>query len=422
MFKEELVVDYFEKIREKKIEYVERELEIEEIRNKAITIVGPRRVGKTYFLLNRFFRDKNKSIYVDFESFEFSDVGPEDILRLIAIYATRYSAKVENLFLDEIQALKEWPKAVRSLLNRGYNIFLSGSSSKLLPKELSTELRGRSISYLLLPFSFTEFLRARNVSIKELLSITEIEMLKGKLEEYLVYGGYPEVVFSHNKEKILKEYFETIFYKDFVERHEIKSISTAKVIFEYLFQNNSKEVNIEKIKNFVESKINVKTKTTIYSYIDKISDTLSVFFVDRFSQSVYKRKGWPKKVYVCDVGISSVLGFSKDYSKRMENVVFLELLRKTNKNPLMEIYYFKNHQQHEVDFVVKEGLNIVQLIQVTYAGARDEIEEREIKALLKASDVLKCKNLLIVTWNYEDELKFNNKVIKCIPLWKWLIR
>jgi len=105
----------------------------------------------------------------------------------------------------------------------------------------------------------------------------------------------------------------------------------------------------------------------------------------------------------------------------MENIVFLELLRKTNSAPLQEIYYWKDYQQNEVDFVIKEGLDVKQLIQVTYASSKDEIEKREIKALLKASEQLKCKNLLVITWDYEDELEVEGKTIKCMPLWKWLL-
>jgi predicted AAA+ superfamily ATPase len=106
----------------------------------------------------------------------------------------------------------------------------------------------------------------------------------------------------------------------------------------------------------------------------------------------------------------------------MENLVCVELFRKKSywyKNT--EIFYFKDYQQNEVDFVIKEGLKIKQLIQVTYASGKDEIERREIKSLIKASELLKCKDLLIITWDYEDELKADNKIIKCLPLWKWLL-
>ena len=421
MYNESLIMGYFEKIREEKIKYIERELEPKALGRKVISIVGPRRAGKTHLLLHKFLKNIDNSIYLDLESIEFSKIEAEELLKIVGLYEAKYETKINTIFLDEIQNLENWNKIVRSLLNRGYKIFISGSSSKLLPKEIATQLRGRTLSYLLLPFSFREFLRAKNFEFKKPLSETEIEKIKSLMREYLKYGSYPEVVFSDFKEKLLKEYFETIFLKDFVERHDVKSINTARVIFEYLFQNFSKEISIEKIKNFIESSLKIKTKTTIYNYIDKISDTLTVFFVDKFSESVYKRKEWPKKVYVCDVGITSILSFSEDLGKRMENIVFLELLRKTNENPLLEFFYWKDYQGREVDFVVKESLRVKQLIQVTYASARDEIDKREIRSLIKASELLKCRNLLCITWDYEAEEKFKGKRIKFIPLWKWLL-
>jgi len=117
----------------------------------------------------------------------------------------------------------------------------------------------------------------------------------------------------------------------------------------------------------------------------------------------------------------NILSFSEDIGKRMENVVFLEILREINYNPLIQIYYFKN-KNSEVDFVIKEEKSVKQLIQVTYASSKDEIERREIKSLIKASELLKCKDLLVITWDYEDETLINNKKIFFKPLWKFLLK
>ena len=109
----------------------------------------------------------------------------------------------------------------------------------------------------------------------------------------------------------------------------------------------------------------------------------------------------------------------------MENIVAIELLRRFSINKKTKIFYWREYGKQEgkeVDFVIKEGLKIKQLIQVTYASDRDEINQREIKSLVKASDLLNCKNLLIITWDYEDKLKINNLEIKCISLWKWLLK
>jgi predicted AAA+ superfamily ATPase len=103
-------------------------------------------------------------------------------------------------------------------------------------------------------------------------------------------------------------------------------------------------------------------------------------------------------------------------------LVGIELLRRFGIIGKTKVFYWKDYQQHEVDFVIKEGLKVKQLIQVTYASSKREIEKREIRSLLKASELLKCKNLLCITWDYEDELKINSKKIVFEPLWKWLLK
>jgi len=423
VIKEELALEFFKRVEEKisKERIYKRELEVRILKDKAISIIGPRRAGKTYYLFSKK-RDLG-GIYIDFESIEFIRIETEEVLKLIPLYENYFNTKVENVFLDEVQSLNNWESLVRTLLDYGYNVFLSGSSSKLLAKELSTKLRGRTLSYLLLPLSFREYLTFKGIGRRDLLSVSDIERIRKNLKEYLEYGGFPEVTLKEEKEKILKEYLDLAFFKDFVERHKIKSIEVARIIFDYLVQNFSKEISITKIQKFIENTVGIKTRTTIYNYLDKISDTSFMFFVAKYSKGFYERKRSPKKVYLCDIGLTKIFRSSEDIGRRMENVVFLELLRKANEKPLMEIYYFKDYQQREVDFVVKEGLNIKQLIQVTYASSKDEVEKREIKSLLKAYDLFKEYNpeLIVITWDYEDTLKIDNKEIKFIPLWKWLL-
>jgi predicted AAA+ superfamily ATPase len=145
--------------------------------------------------------------------------------------------------------------------------------------------------------------------------------------------------------------------------------------------------------------------------------------LEKFSFGARERMVSPLKVYSIDTGISNAIGFRfmENFGKLMENLVAIELQRRFRR-PNFEIYYFKDYQQNEVDFVIKEGLKIKKLIQVTYASGKDEIEEREIKALIKASDLLKCEDLLIITWDYEDEIEVEGRKIIFKPLWKWLLQ
>ncbi len=410
-----LIKDFFLRIKPPK-KWVEREISFEILENKVTAIIGPRRAGKTYLFLHLLTK-LNSPMYVNGEDIAFKYLSPAEFLRTIQIF-TELRFPPKTILIDEVQELKEWNTLTRTLLDRHYNVLITGSSSKLLSKEIATQLRGRSLTYLLLPFSFREFLKAKNKKPTETLEgIGETLSL---LSEYMLYGGFPEVVLFEQKEKILKQYGDEIFFKDFVERHKIKSIEFGRFLFEYMFQNFAKEISLKKAKNFISSFTTV-SNTTLYNYIDKLEDTLSIFFLDKYSAKVRVRKTWPKKVYVVDLGITQPLSFDKEMGRRMENTVFLELLRKTNENPLISIFYFKDYQQREVDFVIKERNRVRELIQVTHANDKDEIERREIKSLLKASELLNCKNLKVITWDYESIEEIKGKRIEFIPLWKWLL-
>ncbi len=406
MLSRELLEDFF--FRDFSFRGVPRELKTEE--EKIISVVGPRRAGKTWYFYSLLSKYENP-MYVNFEDIAFRNMKVEKFFEVIKLFTElKYPPRI--LFLDEVQVLDGWESLVRSLHDRGYRMFITGSSSKLLSREIATSLRGRTLTYLLLPFSFREFLKAKNKSL-EAHTYEERGEIMRMLREYMEYGGYPEVAFSSDKERILKEYFTEIFYRDFVERHNIKSIQFGRFLFEFAFQNFSKEVTIRKIKRFFGKNI---SDTTLYSYVDKLRDTLTVFFLDKYSLSVYERSSWPKKIYVCDTGIATIIGHSPDIGKGMENIVYLELLRRMNERPLMSVYFYKSKTGDEVDFVIKDGGRVRELVQVTYASGKDEVERREIKALEMAGEELKCKKKTIITWDYEEAGD-----IRFVPLWKWLL-
>jgi len=415
MMRRELIEDFFS--REIVFRGVERELNVLSCGEvgKVVSVIGPRRVGKTWYFYSLIGKLSNP-MYVNFEDIAFRNIEVEDFFNIIKIF-TELKYNPKSILLDEIQVLRGWSVLVRSLHDRGYRVFVTGSSSKLLPMEISTELRGRTMSYILLPFSFREFLKAKG-------GVVDVHTFEGRgvilrfLKEFLLYGSYPEVVLSLDKDRILREYFNEIFYRDFVERHGIKSIEFGRFLFEFSFQNFSREISLRKIRDYFGKRV---SDTTLYDYVDKLQETLNIFFVERFSESIYKRRSWPRKIYVCDTGISRIIRLSEDMGRLMENSVFLELLRKRNYDPLIEIYYWRD-VRGEVDFIVKSGLDVRELIQVTYASSRDEIDAGEIKSLVKIGELLNCRNLIIITWDYEDKLKLDNNVINLIPMWKWLIK
>ena len=417
-----LVRDYLvEQIKKKLPWLVERELEIEETKRRIVAIIGPRRAGKTYYFYQLIRERKEKSLYLNFEDTRLIDINFKEIRELIRIYRELTGKMPVYLFFDEIQNIERWENALREILDTNqYKLFITGSSSKLLSKEIATSLRGRTLTYSLLPFSFSEYLKVKNIST-ELLSKDEEVKIKRALKEYLEFGGFPEVVLEKEKERILKEFYDLILFKDIIERHHLRNIALAKFLLAYFAQNFTKEMSVNKILNFFKSQGKKFGKNTLYDYIDKIQDSVAIFFLNRYSKKIYTRESWPKKIYLCDNGISRVVRFQLDLGKLMENSVFLELLRRKNKNPLMEIYYLKTTDGNEVDFLIKEGLRVKELIQVCYDISDFDTKKREIKALTKAMNEFKLKEGLIITQDYETEERIKNKKIKFKPLWKWLL-
>jgi len=421
MIKRENIIDYLKEYEKLNVKLIERELKIPLDSNFILSIIGPRRVGKTYYLYS-ISKKVNNALYLNFEDSRLAEAKYFEIRDIIRIFIEVYGKEPKYLLLDEIQNIEKWEIIVRELYDlKRYKIIITGSSSKLLSREIATQLRGRTLSFLLLPFSFREYLRCKNIKLKRYKSKDDESKLKNLLRNYLEFGGFPDVVLNKEKLKILREYSDLVLFRDFVERHKIKNIELARFIHSFVIQNFSREISIKSLFNKIKV-MNVRAaKDSIYEYTTKLEDTLFFFFLRRFSKKLHLRETWPKKIYTCDTGLSKIFRFSPDYGKLMENVVFLELLRKTNEKPLMEIYYWKDYQQREVDFVIKEGLRVKQLIQVCYDIEDFNTKEREVKSLIKVSKLLKCKNLLIITWDFEGNEKFKGENIRFIPLWKWLL-
>lgn len=399
---------------------------------KISAIIGPRRAGKTSFLyqlMKELIAEggrKDEIIYLNFENTKLFDLKFKEIKEAIDLHKKLFpEAKKITLFLDEPQNIINWETAVRELHDDNYSIYISGSSSKVLSKEIATSLRGRSLTHLLLPFSFKEILEFKKIEAPKLVSSDEKIKILRALDEYIEFGGFPEVVLEKNRDlklKILESYFDLVVYKDIAERHGLKDSILIKWFIKSIASSYTKEVSINKLYLALKSQGRVISKDELYTYAALITDSLFSLYLPKYSGSIRKREP-VNKAYLCDTGFSKIIEVTKDTGKKMENIVFLELTRTSS--PLAEIYFWKNVQQEEVDFVVKEGTKITKLIQVCYDIQETKTKEREIRALLKASKELKCKNLLIITYDYESEKDaewFGMKgKIKYIPLWKWLL-
>lgn len=411
-------------------ELTERSLKIDRTK-KIKSIIGPRRAGKTYFMYQQIksiikLGIKKESIsYLNFEDPRLIDINFKEIMEIIKVHWQLYPSSTKDklyIFIDEPQNIKNWEVAVRALYDEGFEIFLTGSSSKLLSREISTSLRGRTLSYTLLPLSFKEFLTMKKIHFDIFrLSSRERSVLLNLLDEYIEFGGFPEIVLEESKEnkvKIINEYFNMVVYRDIVERYKIKNTNLIKWLIQLLSSSFSKEFSINKVYLTLKSKGLKVSKNTLYSYLSMLEDSIFVFFPSKFDYSIRKREFSINKAYLCDIGFSKLTENTQDRGYKMENIVYLELERR--KDMLSSIFYWKNQQHQEVDFVIKTGNKIESLIQVCSNIDDINVKKREIRALIKAGKELRCNNLIIITEDYEGKEKLDNK-IKIIPIWKWLL-
>jgi predicted AAA+ superfamily ATPase len=412
----------------KKLEVVEREADIKPSKDFAIAVIGPRRAGKTftcYYLIKKWDLKDEDYLFINFEEDEVKRRTREEVVNRIQDHVEIYGKEPEFIFLDEVQNLKDWESFVYSLVEKKrYFIFLTGSSSKLLSKEIATQLRGRSLNYAIFPFSFREFLLSKKFPLKKIYSSIEEAKIKNLLNEYLQKGGFPLVDLEKIDEKTFaREYVDVVLYKDLVERFKIENIDAARFLLYSLIESFSKEFSVNKVYKAMKEKGMKVSNKILYTYLSYIQETFFCFLVKKFYYSYIKSELSIPKVYVNDVGIANNFSryrFSENIGRLMENLVLIELKKLELNNMIDGVFYYKD-LQNEVDFVVKKGLNVEQLIQVSYASNKDEIERREIKGLQRASELLKCENLLIITWDYEDEVRIENKKIVFKPLWKWLL-
>jgi len=413
----------------KELEVKEREGEIVKTKSFATAVIGPRRAGKSFFIFHMIKKEKLEDasyVYINFEDDEVKVAKRDEKVKLIEYHIEEYKQEPIFVFLDEIQSLENWESFLYSLIEKNrYFIFVTGSNSRFLSKEIATQLRGRALTKVIFPFSFREYLKLKNFSLPEHPSSYDISKVKGYLGEYLLFSGFPSLLLENIKPKqFFSDYLDVVIFKDLVERYNIENLFVIRFLMKKAISQFAKEFSINKIYNELKSEGIKVGKGILYSYFSYLEDVMFSFLLRKFSFSEKKSLLSLPKIYLCDQGFpnfSVATKTSEDFGRIMENCVFLELKKNELEKKNLSPFYFKSNDD-EVDFVLKDAFDVKQLIQVTFANNKDEIEEREIKSLVKASDLLKCSNLLVITWDYEDEMKVGRKKIKFTPLWKWLLQ
>ena len=391
----------------RKEEYIPRQAKIESQNPMIQVVIGPRRAGKSFFVIHTL---KAPVGYVNFD--DETLVKVEDYDEIVAALNAVYDTPKQYLF-DEIQNLPRWELFVNRLQRQGHQLIITGSNSKLLSTELSTHLTGRHIPILLLTFSFREFIEVWREKKKSELTTAEV---KEKLSEYLAYGGYPEPAMKGlDYKSYLSTLYDSILYKDIVQRYTLRSGKVVSDLALYLLSNIATEYSYHSLTKV----LSFKSSHTIKKYLNYLEEAFIFFSISKFSYKVREQISSNKKIYCFDNGFlfAKAFSFSQNIGKLYENAVARHLYGR-------EVYFWKNQQHEEVDFVIQEERKVKQLIQVCTSLDNPKTKQREIRALLKASEELKCLDLLIITTDIEDEETTEwfgiKRKIKYLPLWKWL--
>ena len=400
------------------LDIFERSIEIESTKEFITSLYGPRRSGKTYLfylLLKKLV--KTEALYLNFDDIQLRNWTSEDIMESVTLFHEISGREPDMIMLDEIQNIEGWEMAVKTLYEKKrYKILITGSSSKLLSKEISTSLRGRSIGYPMLPLSFKEYLGFKGKNVTFPKTTRTIADMRSSLDEYLSEGSFPGLIFNKGfREKFYNDYIDLVVYRDLIERYGISNLELLNFIIRSVISSFSKEFSVNKNYNQWRSMRYEASKKTFYQYFSYLEDAMFTFTLNKYSRSLRTSELSTPKVYLADTGLAShVGGYQK--GRAMENCVFLELLRRKWNGSGIDLYFWRDRSS-EVDFIVCNRDEPSVLIQVAEILTEDNYR-REIGALINAGKILKCDNLKLITWSGEEDV---NENVEVIPLWKWLL-
>jgi predicted AAA+ superfamily ATPase len=361
----------------------------------ATIITGIRRCGKSTLLLQLLRRDYQDAIYLNFDDIRLSNFETGDFTRLHREIEKR-DTKV--LFFDEIQIIEGWEKYINQLLREGYKVFITGSNASMLSVELGTHLTGRYLSMELFPFSYSEFIRFKDLNIEE-----------STVTDYLKAGGIPEYIKSEIP-AVLNTLVDDILMRDIAVRHSIRDIVSLRQLTAYLITNIGNLVSANKLVGMFD----IKSPATFLEYFSFLKDAYLLEFIPMFSHSLKVQARNPKKVYVMDMGLytENSVSTSDNMGRRLENLIFLHLRRNYK-----HVFYYKD--RGECDFVAMEKNTVKEAVQVCLT-VNDENFDREYKGLLEAMQNLGLKEGSIITLNQSDLFEKDGMAIKMVPAYEFL--
>ncbi len=396
----------------KNIRLIKREITFENEANYAFT--GLRRAGKSYYLyqiIQEKFSKENfeQLLFINFEDERLLELTHHDLQYILDAYFELFEW-MPIIFLDEIQNVPHWQKFVRRLADEGRRIFVTGSNAEMLSHEIASTLGGRFINKEILPLSFREYLYFKELSVtsKTKYSSERYKIIK-EYEEYLHFGGFPELLQMNDKREFLSSVYQKLFYGDLIARYKVSNVVTLKLMVKKLAESVNNETSINRIKNLIKSTGVSIGNNTLFDYLNYLESSFLIASITNF-HSKFTEKETNKKYYFLDNGILGLFLIDQP-TKLLENQIYIEL-RRRGEHP----YFLK--RKTEVDFYIPEkGM----LIQVSYSIKNPETLEREVIGLRSAMKAFGITNSWIITYDETKELEVQEGIINVVPAWQWLL-
>ena len=382
----------------------------------AQVVIGVRRSGKSTLCHKVLLERGVRYGYVNFDDDRLADMKTEDLNTVLSCVYQLYGTDVPYLVLDEIQDVDGWYLFVNRLLRTSLHIFVTGSNAKLLSGELATHLTGRYNEIRLYPFSFSEYCLYHQIDIQSITTKADAER-KRAFMDYIHDGGFPEMQGLRNKRAYVQSLIEAILRKDIKKRFNIRNVESLRKLAHHLINNACQEVNYDELSEL----LGIADKT-VKKYVDYLSQAFMVQLLTRHSFKS-KERIRNQKAYIVDTGLQGNRDHAlmpENIGWRLENIVFIELLRRCA-HDFLDVYYHKPAPRaKEIDFVVCDQNKAVELIQVAYEIDSQKAYDRETSSLVKASDALSCSRLTLIAFSQTRDVEIDGKTIHIISALEWL--
>lgn len=410
---------------------VPRRVKISTLPGKATVCIGVRRSGKSTYLFQTMKKlldggvPVENILYINFFDDRLHGLNQDNLGAVTEAYYSLYpdkkNAETVYCFFDEIQNVNGWESfADRLLRTEKCELYITGSSAKMLSHEIATQMRGRALSWEIFPFSFLEFLDYKGLDVSEPLSTKKRMHVQKAFDEYWQTGGFPEVLGLERdlRIKIHQEYFQAMLFRDLVERHDISHPKAVKDLAHRLIDNAASLYTVNSLTGYLQSLGHKAPKTSVADYVEWFEDAYFFFTVRIFDASIARSKTNPKKVYCIDHSmVNSVSsGILVNSGHLLENLVFTALRRNAS-----EIYYYKTKTGKVVDYIVTGQGGAKQLVQVCETLAEPKTRKREIAALAEAMAEQCQSQGTVVTRNETETIETESGFIKVIPAWRFLL-